>query len=299
MEEKDYMELFEVCPPVADDKPEEMSKIPEETPDSVHESETLAEESPADAQPGEGTESAPGKARQSRSENAKYAKARREAEAERDQALADVEERIKQAREEGRREGQNSLLQKAGLENPYDHTQITDIDQFDAYWSKHKEAEQQQRLRDMSMTQEQYDEYVGNLPEVQEARRLTQQAKDAQFKAQVEREIAEISQWNPAIKSVSDLAKDPKYPDILSMVERNYSLPDAYKLAHLDDLTTRKGRQQSVNAAGKAHMVSTQSKGVEGGVPVPSDEMAMFHMLCGDVSDEEIGRFYNRMTQPR
>ena len=84
---------------------------------------------------------------------------------------------------------------------------------------------------------------------------------------------------------------------MLQMIQNNYRLVDAYKLAHIDDLTSRKGRQQAINRQGKAHMTSTQSRGGEGPLNVPADELDMFHKLCPGLSDDRIANFYNKQIQ--
>ena len=292
MEEQDYMEAFGVCPPDADTQDPEVSSNPGETPESVHESETLAEETPGNASPEEGDAGAPAKAKQSRSQNAKYAAARRQAEAERDAAMQDMDARIQQAR----REAQEELLKEQGIENPYTQQPITNLEAYNEYKSMHREQEQQARLRDMDMTQEQYDEYVGNLPEVKQARQQLAQAQQADFKRRIEQELRDIGTLNPAIKSLEDLVQEQEYPSVKEYVDRGLNLFDAYKLAHFDDLSTRKGRQQAINRAGKAHMSATQARG-EGGVSVPSDELAMFHALMPRATDDQIAKYYNKYAK--
>lgn len=286
-DEKYYFEQFGVSPQITDSEEAEVSENPEETPEDVREPETEPNEEPVDAQPEESDEGA-GKPKQTKKENAQFAAARRKAEAERDAAI--------EAERQKAKADVDALIADMGLENPYTNQPITTKAEYDEYKATHAQKQQEQRLRDMDMTQEQYDEYVGNLPEVQQARKIAEETKKQQYEAWVKQEISEITAVNPAIKTAADLASDPRYDEILRMVQNNYRISDAYKLAHMDDLAQRTGRQQAINRQGKAHMTSTQSRGGEGPVNVPRDELDMFHQLCPGLSDEKIGQFYNRMV---
>ena len=285
--EEYYFEQFGVSPQTTDSEEAEVSENPEETPEDVREPETDPNEEPVDAQPEESDEGA-AKPKQTKKENAQFAAARRKAEAERDAAI--------EAERQKAKADVDALIADMGLENPYTNQPITTKAEYDEYKATHAQKQQEQRLRDMDMTQEQYDEYVGNLPEVQQARKIAEETKKQQYEAWVKQEISEITAVNPAIKTAADLASDPRYDEILRMVQNNYRISDAYKLAHMDDLAQRTGRQQAINRQGKAHMTSTQSRGGEGPVNVPADELSMFHQLCPGISDEKIGQFYNRMV---
>jgi hypothetical protein len=285
--EEYYFEQFGVSPQTTDSEEAEVSEKPEETPEDVREPETEPNEEPVDAQPEESDEGA-AKPKQTKKENAQFAAARRKAEAERDAAI--------EAERQKAKADVDALIADMGLENPYTNQPITTKAEYDEYKATHAQKEQEQRLRDMDMTQEQYDEYVGNLPEVQQARKIAEETKKQQYEAWVKQELTEITAVNPAIKTAEDLASDPRYDEILRMVQNNYRISDAYKLAHMDDLAQRTGRQQAINRQGKAHMTSTQSRGGEGPVNVPADEMDMFRRLVPDATDDEIGKFYNRMV---
>jgi hypothetical protein len=287
MDEQYYFDQFGV----KDDRQTE-----DEDPGTVAENPEPEEQEQEPAQPAQ--DEGAGKPKQSKRENAKYAAARREAEKQRDDALQDVEARIAQAREEAARQAKEELLKEQQLENPYTHEEITSIEQYNEYMQMHAQKQKEQRLRELDMTQEEFDDFVNTLPEVQEARQYKQAEQDRQFKEQFNKEIAEISAINPAIQSAEDLARDPKWGEILDMIgeHKNYKLVDAYKLTHFDDLTTRRGRQQAINRQGKSHMTSTVSRG-EGAVNVPGDVMDMFRRMNPGVSDEKIAKFYNQQIQ--
>ena len=302
MTEKDYLAAFGVqdtreCPPETDTEDSEVSENPGETPEDVHEPETEAEN-------GSDTETeAEGKAKQSRGKNAKYAAARREAEAERDKIIAERDQAIADAVAKAKAEARDELLAEIKLDDPYKKQPITNDAELKEYQAKHAEKQHEKLLRTTGQTEEQYQAMVENLPEVQEAKRKAAEAervleerKQADMKAWVERELAEVGKYNPAIRTAEDLAKDDQYQAILSYVDKGLSISDAYKMAHFDDLSTRKGRQQAINQAGKAHMTSTKSRG-EGPMEVPSDEFDWYRTLNPKATKEQIAKHYQRQTE--
>ena len=149
--EEYYFEQFGVSPQTTDSEEAEVSENPEETPEDVHEPETEPNEEPVDAQPEESDEGA-GKPKQTKKENAQFAAARRKAEAERDAAI--------EAERQKAKADVDALIADMGLENPYTNQPITTKAEYDEYKATHAQKQQEQRLRDMDMTQEQYDEYV-------------------------------------------------------------------------------------------------------------------------------------------
>ena len=292
MSDIDYYDLFGVKNPQdTDTEGDEVTENPGETPEDVHEPETEPEIAQPEAD--EGGEETPEPHKQSKKENAKYAAARRKAEQERDAA-------VKQAREEAEAKAKadmDAMIAEMGLDNPYTQKPIRTVAEYEAYKATHAQKQHEQRLRDMDMTEDQYKEYVDQIPEVQEARKVTENARQAQMKAQVEAEIKQISQMNPSIQSVEDLVKDDKYDEIFQRIQNsNISLYDAYRLTHFDDISRRTGRQQAINAAGKSHMTASKSRG-EGGLSVPSEEMDWYKQLNPHASEEQIARHYNKIHQ--
>ena len=229
---------------------------------------------------------------QSKEENSQFAAARRKAEAERDEAIAQLKEQNAKETDE--------LIAGMGLENPYTNKPITNRAEYDEYRKMHDQKRQDQRLRDMGMTADEYQQMVQELPEVKEAKakqadaeKIIDQQKQQQMREWVAQEMQEIQQMNPAIQSVEDLRNDPKFEEVKQLVdEKQLSISQAYKLAHFDELSMSRGRQAAYNQAGKAHLGRTQGRGT-GGQYVPPEEMALFRAINPRATDEEITRFYN------
>lgn len=247
-----------------------------------------------DAEDGEGT---PGS--QSKAERARFAAARRKAEAERDAA-------VKAAKEEAQRQI-DAAISSLGIENPYTGKTVRTKEEYDQYVAAVQTERKNQLLKRSGMSEAEYKEFVDGLPEVQAARAAKAQADEAAREAaeasarqKVEEQLAQIRAMDPSVKSLADLAKTENYPKVYEMVKKGYDLADAYKLANFDRVqrsTADSSRQAAMNAAaGKAHMSSTASRGV-GAVSVPSDVADMYRVFDPDISDAEIQKHYARYAK--
>jgi len=228
---------------------------------------------------------------QSREENSKYAKARRKAEAERDAAIQEINEKW-----EGR-------LKRMGIKNPYTKSAIETWEDYEKYEAQKAEKKKERLMSKLDMTDEQYQELVNDIPEVEEAKAKTAEAekvleqdRQRQMREMVEREVRKISELNPKIQSAEDLAKLDRYDQILQLVDRGNEIYDAYRLAYFDELASKAGSQKAINLAGKAHMGRTQSRGT-GSLRVPENVMNHYRQLVPDATEEQIVAHYNRMMQ--
>ena len=235
---------------------------------------------------------------QSKEDNARFAAARRKAEAERDTAIARAQEEAKQFAEKAVAE----VLKTAGLTNPYTGNPIRTRAEFDAYAAQLQKEQQETFVQQSGMTQEQYDAFIQSRPEVQAAKKakeeadaVIQRARAQEAKAKVDEQVKEISALNPAIQSIADLTKLETYPEIYERVKRGYSIIDAYKLTNLADIEAKaaaRAQQQMRNSVqSKAHLEKMQTRGA-GGVEVPADVRAEYRALNPGISDEEIRKHY-------
>lgn len=247
-----------------------------------------------DAEDGEGNTGI-----QSKAERARFAAARRKAEAERDAA-------VKAAREEAQRQI-DAAVSSLGIENPYTGKPVRTKEEYDQYVAAVQTERRNQLLKRSGMSEAEYKEFVDGLPEVQAARAAKEQADavareaaEASARQKVEEQLAQIRAMDPSVKSLADLAKTENYPKVYEMVKKGYDLADAYKLANFDRVqrsTADSSRQAAMNAAaGKAHMSSTSSRGV-GAVSVPSDVADMYRVFDPDISDAEIQKHYARYAK--
>lgn len=233
---------------------------------------------------------------QSPAERARFAAARRKAEAQRDAA-------VKAAREEANREAQRVLdetIASLGIEDPFLGKPIKTKAEYDAYRAAAAEDQRKQMLRRSGMSDQEYREFVDSLPEVQAAKAAAEAAKTAAAKQKVDEQLTEIAKMDPSVKTLQDLAKTENYRKVYDLVKRGYDLEDAYKLANFDALrktSAEASRQAAMNAAaGKAHMSATASRGV-GAVSVPSDVADMYRVFDPEISDAEIQKHYARYAK--
>lgn len=252
-------------------------------------------EEPAPAEPEERGGKAPA-GKQGDEENARYAAARRKAERERDEAIA-------AARAEMQRE-MDETFAKSGMVNPYTKKPITSKAEYDEYRARYDEEQASRVRRKSGMSDDEFNKFIDNLPQVREARQKAEEAERAQAeareqaaRARVDEQIREIGAMDPGIKSIDDLTKMDNYEHFYELVKRGNTLTDAYRLANFDRLvgqTAAAGRQAAINAAaGKAHMGRTSSRG-QGAVAVPADVVEQYRVFLPDATDAEIQAHYSR-----
>lgn len=231
---------------------------------------------------------------QSAEENSKYAAARRKAEAERDLA-------VQKAREETRTQMQeelNETIKALGMVDPYTKTPIVDKAGLDAYRQRFEIEKKARFAKKAGMDDAEFQKFVNDLPEVKEARAKAAQAEEAQkavraeqAKAEIERQMAEISAIDPEIKTLDDLRKMDNYQRFYDLVKRGNTLTDAYKLANMDRLTsqsTQQAKQAALNQVNsKSHLDRTTTRGA-GAVSVPADVIAEYRAFVPDATMDEI-----------
>ena len=229
-------------------------------------------------------------AEQSAEENAKYAAARRKAEQERDAAIA-------QAQQAAQRSLDQSIA-ALGQTNPYTGEAITTKAQWDAWKTREAQEKQREVAESAGMSDEEFAQFVNNLPAVANYRKAAEKARQQEQKMVLEEQITAIAKLDPSVKTVADLIKRPEYQQIYSYVKNgNLSIVDAFKLANYDTLTQNAAagaRQAAINStAGKEHMSPTQTRG-SGAVTVPADVKEQYRLFNPDATDAEIQAHYAR-----
>lgn len=210
-----------------------------------------------------------------------YAAARRRAEAERDREI-------------------DQIIKDMGWTDPYTQKPITTKAEYDAYKVKYAE-DQKAKLREKSgMTEEEFDKYLGELPEVKEAREAQQKAVQAQIQSQIADEIRQISALDPSVHEVSDVLSGEGGDQIRAYIAKGYTLVDAYKLVHFAELQnnavaqTRKTAE--ANAAGKSHLTASKPRG-QGMAAVPKETMRWYKAFMPDMTEAEIQKDYNKQLK--
>lgn len=234
--------------------------------------------------------------KQSSGENARYAAARRKAEAERDAAIES--ERQKAADEMAH------VIRSLGIINPETGKPIATKEEYEAYRTRESDDERERMLRRSGMSKEQFDRFVDGLPEIREARRIKaeaeavrREAEETRAKAKVEEQLREISALDPSIKTISDLTAMPNYEAFYKLVKKGNTFVDAYKLATYDariqNASELAKKQSALTADSKNHLIKTGTRG-SGAVTVPPDIKEQYRLFNPDVTDAEIQAHYSK-----
>ena len=292
----DYNALFGVETEGAGENVQEAAETAESI-DKETEADDTAEENDdqeTEAQNGEAAGEGKESGVQSSEENAKYAAARRKAEAERDLA-------VQKAREEVRAQMQEELtesIKALGLINPYTKKPITNQAELNEYRQRFDIEKKSRFAKKAGMNEEEFDAFVSDLPEVKEAREKAKQAEEAQkavaaerAKQEIDRQLAEIREMDPSIQSINDLTKMENYQRFYDLVKRGNTLTDAFRLANMDRQTAQvrgQAQQAALNkVASKSHLDRTTTRGA-GAVQVPADVMAQYRFFNPDATEAEI-----------
>lgn len=159
-----------------------------------------------------------------------------------------------------------------GVTHPVTGQPITNVrDYIDALSNQQRMASEKE-LQDKGIDPAIIDRMIEQNPVVMEAKQVIQSNRQQQADAAIQRDLAEVSKYDPEIKSIQDLADLPNFPDILERVAQGASLVDAYKMVNFDNFmahTNNAARQQAINQMrGKSHLAS-QGKGVD----TPNDDV--------------------------
>lgn len=221
---------------------------------------------------GEEVEAAEPQPEQTPEENARYAAIRRKAE---DDA------RRKYEIEMGQMNQQIAAMCK-GITHPTTGQPITNVrDYMDALAIQQRQASEQE-LQEKGVDPSMINRMIETNPVVMQAQRVIEQSMATEAEAMIQNDLAQISQYDPSIKSINDLAALPNFPDILERVQRGANLVEAYKTVNFDNFmqhTNKAARQQAINQMrGKSHL-ATQSTNVatnDDYEEVPAEIMARF-----------------------
>jgi hypothetical protein len=169
-----------------------------------------------------------------------------------------------------------------GITHPVTGRPITNMEEYvDALQIQQKQAREQE-LQAKGVDPSMIDRMIESNPTVMQAQRVLEQTKQREAEEALQRDLADISKYDPNIKGINDLAALPNFQEILDRVSRGANLVDAYKMVNFDNFmqhTNEAARQQAINQMrGKNHL-ATQSQNVateDDIVEVPQEIMARY-----------------------
>ena len=199
----------------------------------------------------------------------------------------------------------DAFFAKAGLKNTVTGKPITTMEEFDAWRADYDAAKLQKDLKAGKLTPETLRSAVEQTPAIQALKKQqeqqaaeAEQRRQAEAKARVDAELAEIHKMDPTINTVEDLLSMPSAKAFYDLVRKGNSFLDAFRLANFDRLQTARAeaaRQQAMNnARGKDHLTGTGTPQGTGAATVPADEMRAFKLFNPTATEAEITAWYNK-----
>ena len=209
--------------------------------------------------------------------------------------------------ERDRQEGKNALdkqIKGMNLVDPYhDNRPITNAQELQEYKNAAREEKIGRVCKAAGLTREQFDELVGELPEVRAAKdaqaaaeTAEQAAQQQQARERLDAEVAEIRKLCPEVKDLEALAAHKSYEKVLArMKQTGGGVREALKLENFDELMKLRSegvrRQAARNQRGKDHLKGTTGKG-KGGATIPEDQLRIYQRLNPNASIEELQSFH-------
>lgn len=141
---------------------------------------------------------------------------------------------------------------------------------------------------------------VNNSPALQAANRIIEEQRRKDVEIYLNDQVKAVSKIDPSIKSVEDIEKSDRYPEVLKYVNENrLSIVDAYKLVYADRLTQSKTeavKQQAINnVKSQQHLKSTDGGATTDGlVPIPEKELEQWQKFYPEKSNKELRELYNK-----
>ena len=210
---------------------------------------------------------------QSAEDNARFAAARRRAEAQ-------FNERIQQERQAAKEEMVRQMYK--GQLDPYTNKPSTSEADLQAYQQAYQREQEQltrNQMQQAGIDPSMLDQMIANNPTVRQAQQVLDRVQMEEGERQMNEAIKEISHLDPSITDVAALANHPNAPVFNEYVNRGYSLVDAFRLANFDTLTGKKAaaaKQQAMNNVnGKSHLTTTAGNAGGDDVVIDPQEMQM------------------------
>ena len=128
---------------------------------------------------------------------------------------------------------------------------------------------------------------------------LIENNQRAEVQKQLDEDIKAVTAMAPEIKSLEDLEKHASYASVLEYVNKGLRLPDAFKLANFDSISTRQtaaAKQAAINQArSKGHLETTTSVSDSSNLAdIPENEISKWREYFPGLSDEELKKKYNQ-----
>lgn len=248
-----------------------------------------AEEPEAEAEGEEGVTEEPAEP-QSPEDNARYAAARREAEAQARQ--------VQQAQQQL----DNQFAQMFGkYKNPITGQPIRSAAEYIEAMQAQERRQMQEKLKSAGVDPEALDKAIAASPVVQQAQRMQAQMQAQQVQQMVQEDFREILKFDSTKSSEQDIINDPAYSQALGYVQSHpgVRLSEAYKMVTYDRAKSNSqaaAQQAAINQVkSKSHLKSvTGSAGNDSERDIPAAELYRWKRMFPDKNAKELKATYNR-----
>ena len=222
-------------------------------------------------------------------ENAKYAAARRDAEAETRRVKAELDQL-------------NDMVRSmyGDCENPETHEKVSDVKSYFEAIRAHKEAQARREMEDKGIDPNYINALVENNPAILQAKEVLARQQQAEFNSHVQSEIEQIHALDSSINAAEDLLNMENFSEFKEYVDRGYNFLDAFKLSNFEKLQNKSfdaAKQAAINQAkSKSHLapISSVSDDANGEmVDIPRDELPKWKEYFPELSPKELKAKYN------
>lgn len=240
------------------------------------------EEEPVDDQ-GENDEAEPA-IQQSAEENAKYAAARRKAEAE--SAAVD-----------------QMFAQRFGnLKNPMTGEPIKSARGYFEALQAQERMKTEQQIKAAGVDPNLLNNLIQNDPTIQAAKSVIERSNQAEAQRMLEEDYKEVMKLDPTMKSRDDIESSSTFLNCVQWCADHPGtrFSDAYKIINFDRLSgyrTEAAKQEAINSAkSKGHLsAASGSGGVDSSKEIPSGQLENWKAMFPDKTMKELRSLYNRV----
>lgn len=195
----------------------------------------------------------------------------------------------------------DKVVQRFGsMTNPETGRPIRTADDYFEALEAQERVNARREIEERGVDPKLIDRLISQNPVIMQAQQIMQENSRREGETELDREIAEISKMDPAIKTLEDIARMATFPQFDEYMRRGFRPTEAYRLANFDSLMQRDAaatRQATINAAkGKTHLAPFG--GVNGPqtqmVEIPQAERALWESAYPELSYKELREKYNR-----
>lgn len=223
---------------------------------------------------------------QSAEDNARFAAARRRAEAQ-------FNQRIAQERQAAKDEMIRQMYD--GQLDPYTNRPISseaDLRAYEQAYQREQEQLTRDQMQQAGIDPSMLDRMIANNPTVRQAQQVIDRVQMEEGERAMNEAIAEISRLDPSVTDVASLANHPNAQAFNALVNKGYALVDAFRLANFDTLTGKKAaaaKQQAMNNVnGKGHLTPTTGNAGGDDIVIDPQEMQMMRHAFPNLTHKQL-----------